>query len=272
MTLEYVFVKQKGKHFLTFLLFAIMPALVLSYIFPPSHYIAIFANYNTPNFANFGRLWLPLFDHPIWTLVIFVCGLLMLVFAIAAINSIIMRHFRVNDFSLPQLFISTDENFFPSFAIALTAIILALLLHTFNCLFILLWYSLRSSVLGLTLSITSVLLLLITGLYMWASLTMWLPIMSFNGIPVFKALQLSFAKSQNYHKKMFLTNFTIASFGLIFTIAAWLCRSITPIRILLDACVYIMYITLSIPATFITYCDVEGIKREDLIQSPYKRR
>jgi len=272
MTFEYVFVKEKGKHFLTFLLLAIMPALALSYIFPASQYITIFANYNTPYYANFGRLWLPIFSHPIWALLVFIFGLILLVIAISSINSIMMRHFRVNDFSLTRIFNSTDENFFSSLTISIALIILILFFHTFTCLFVVLWFSLKNSILGIILAILSVLCVLLITIYLCSAITLWLPIMTLNGIPIFRALQLSFSKAHSCQNKMFITNLFIALFCLIPTFLAWLFRDIWIIKLIFNSLVYITFITTLFPANLITYCDVEGITREDLIHSPYKRR
>lgn len=272
LTLDYLFKRNKGKPFLVFASFALLPSAVLAYFFPLSNLIGIFANYNTFAFANFGSLWLNIYDHSSWAFVGLICTFVLYGFCYSCICAIITRHFRVNDFSIPKIFNSINEYFFPSLAVVVSLYILILVLHTVGCIFIYLWFSLPNKLAGIIVALATELLLILLAIYISAALTLWLPIMSFNGLPMFKAMSTAFYKSRSFQKQAFACALIPLSITFVFSALAYFVSKYWYITWILNTAGYIFSVVVIITLNFVTFCEVEGVSREDLLQSPYKRR
>jgi hypothetical protein len=271
LTFDYLFKRGKGKHFLVFAMFALIPCAVMAYFFPASKLVGLFTNYNTVTFTSYGAIWLNIFSHTRLSLIAAICSFILFGFCCASICSIITRHFRVNDFSIPKVFHSMNENFFPALTVIVFVYLLILIMHSIGCLFIYLWFSLSTKVIGLILAIIFELLCILVGVYIISALTLWLPIMSFNGLPMFRAMSTAFYKSRSFQKHVFV--------GTLFPIIVTLCVCIVAYFIqiwyiswILNTFAYIFAVVVIITLDFVTFCEVEGVSREDLLQSPYKRR
>jgi hypothetical protein len=271
LTFDYLFKRGKGKHFFVFAMFALLPSAVMAYFFPASNLVGLFAKYNTVTFTSYGSIWLNIFSHTRWALVAAICSFVLYGFCYASICSIITRHFRVNNFSIPKIFHSMNENFFPALTVLVFIFLLILILHSIACLFIYFWFSLPIKLIGLVLAIASELLCILGGVYLISALTLWLPIMSFNGLPMFKAMSTAFYKSRSFIKDVFFGSLFPVLISLSVSICAYFIR-IWYISWILNTFAYIFVIVVIVTLDFVTFCEVEGVSREDLLQSPYKRR
>lgn len=271
LTFDYLFKRGKGKHFFVFALFALLPSAVMAYFFPASNLVGLFANYNTITFTSYGSIWLYIFSHTRLALIAAICSFVLYGFCYASICSIITRHFRVNDFSIPKIFHSMNENFFPALTVIVFIYLLILILHSISCLFIYLWFSLPLKVLGLILAILFEIICILCGVYLVSALTLWLPVMSFNGLPMFRAMSTAFYKSRSFQKNVFVATLFPIVITLCLCIAAYFIK-IWYISWILNTFAYIFSIVVIVTMDFVTFCEVEGVSREDLLQSPYKRR
>jgi hypothetical protein len=272
LTLNYLFIKGKGKHFLIFALFALLPSAVFAYFFPISNFIGVFANYSTFNITNYGTLWLSIYSHTTWAFVAFICTLILFGFSYASISSIITRHFRVNDFSIPKFSNSINENFFPALTVVISLYILAILLHTIGCLFIFLWLALQNRILGLLLAGFCEIICLIGVAYWFSAFTLWLPIRSFNGLKMFKAMSTAYDKSRNFQAGVFISTLIPLIICSVLFAVAYMVNSIWYLSWLINTISYIFGVVVILTLSYVTFCEVEGVSREDLLQSPYKRR
>lgn len=272
LTFDYLFKRGKGKHFLVFSLFALLPSAVMAYFFPASNLIGLFANYNTVTLTSYGSLWLNIYSQTSWAIVAVICSFILYGFCYSSICSIITRHFRVNDFSIPKIFHSMNENFFPALTVLVFVYLLILIMHSIGCLFIYLWFSLANKIAGLILAVSFELLCILGGIYIISALTLWLPIMSFSGLPMFKAMSTAFYKSRSFQKDVFVGSLIPVLFALCLCIASYFVSKLWYISWILNTFAYIFVIVVIITLDFVTFCEVEGVSREDLIQSPYKRR
>ncbi|HKL73917.1 MAG TPA: hypothetical protein VJ903_03395 [Clostridia bacterium] len=272
LTFDYLFKRGKGKHFLVFSLFALLPSAVLAYFFPASDLVSLFANYNTVSLASYGSLWLNIYSQTPWSLTALICTFVLSGFCHASICSIITRHFRVNDFSIPKIFHSMNENFFPAITVLVFVYLLILIVHSIGCLFIFLWFSLSNKILGLVLAAIFQILSIMGAVYIKSALTLWLPIMSFNGLPMRRAISTAFYKSRSFQKQVFVSSLIPILFSLCLCIGAYFVSHIWYISWILNTIAYLFSVVVIITLDFVTFCEVEGVSREDLLQSPYKRR
>ncbi len=272
MTFDYLFRRGKGKHFLVFALFALLPSAVMAFFLPASNLVGLFANYSTVALKNYGTLWLTLFSHARWAPIALISSFILYGFCYASMCAMITRHFRVNDFSIPKIFHSMNEYFFPALTVLVFVCLLILIMHTVGCLFIYLWFSLPSKIAGLVLGIVSELLVIAGGIYVIAALTLWLPTMAFNGLPMIRAMSTAFYKSRTFQKKAFSCTLIPALISICLCIAAYFAGRAWYITWILNTLSYLFCIVVLVTLDFVTFCEVEGIPREDLLQSPYKRR
>ena len=271
LTFDYLFRRNRGKAFFVFAMFALLPSAVVAYFFPISNIIGLFANYNTQSFASYGSIWLSIISHSKWAIVAAICSFVLYGFCYASICAIITRHFRINDFSIPKIFHSMNENFFPALTVLVFIFLLIIIIHSISCLFIFLWLALSNKLLGVILAIIFELICIAGGVYLISALTLWLPIMSFNGLPMFRAMSTAFYKSRSFQKKAF------GATCVPILILIGLCTAAYFVKIwyltwILNTIAYIFVVVVIITLDFVTFCEVEGVSREDLLQSPYKRR
>lgn len=272
MTFEYLFKRAKGKHFFVFGLFALLPSVVLAYFFPASNLIGVFANYNTIRIENFGWLWLNIYSHSQFSGLAFFSTFVLYSFSAASICTIITRHFRVNDFSVPKLFKSVNENFFPALTVVVSIYILITALHTVGCLFMYWFFAIPNKVIALVLSVIIEMGLIFGAVYVVSALTLWMPIMSFNGLKMFTAMSTAFYKSRSFHKSAFINTLIPVLISLSLSVVAYFLKDVWYLKWIVNTASYIFGTVVLITLNFVTFCEVEGVSREDLLQSPYKRR
>ena len=269
-TFNYIFSHGKGKRFLVFALFAALPAAGLAYYFPASNLIHYLFNYRDFPHASWGELWLNLFPvKPLGFLFIFLAFVLF-VFFFSAITTIVTRHLRIGKFSVPKLSALFNENFFPALHFSFFVAVTLVIIHTFCTFFLYLW-TFTYLWLTITLSVFTIVVFVTLATYLYAAVTLWLPIMSLNGSSWLKSLQTAFIRSRGQTRKFLLSYAILLVIILIFGFAAFFTRHVWYVSWIITTVSYILLVVFTVNYSIISYFEVESITREDLIRSPYLR-
>lgn len=264
LTWSYLFKNRKGKQFFVFAALVLIPCAIIAYFYPLSNFISWLVNYYQHSIPSWNILWLGVFPVSIKGYIAIVFAFVCFIFAEAAISTMISRHLRVGRFSTKGILLSANENFFPALYSCIGFGMSALVLHTIISLFLFLWLVAKVKVLGLIFSIISVMVLAILFIYMWATTNLWLPIMSFNGLNVFKSFAVAFYKSRINQKKFFIPYIVVITIVVGFAFGAYYARIIPALSYILTTISYIFASVFIISFNFISYFKAESIPREDL--------
>lgn len=266
-TFEYLFRQDKGKRFWFLWLFFLPTGLTMGYFFPTSEYFDIFFSYPTATFDSFGAFWRSSFNASGWAILGLIGSGILFVVGLAYVSALLTRHIRVGRFSLPNFFRAINNNFFPALAVTAFFLVVVFLAHLLFVGLAYAWLRLSSRTVGLIFTIMFFLLILEGTFYLLSSTTLWLPTMSFTGTYVFRAFPVAFYKSRNCQRKLFVPCLLAVAIclgvGLVsHFITQWY------VSFILHALVYSFVLTLTVAFSFISYCELESIPREDL-RRPY---
>lgn len=264
LTWAYLFKNGKGKQFCVFSTLALIPCAIIAYFYPLSNFISWFFNYYQHTFTSWSDLWLGVFNVAPRGYFFIAFAFAFFVFAEAAISSMISRHLRVGRFSTKGILLSVNENFFPALFACLGFAVIIILTHTIISLFLFMWLTVKIKLLGLIASIITTVVLGTLFIYMWATTNLWLPIMSFNGLNVFKSFSVAFYKSRISQKKFFIPYIVVIAIVVGFGFGAYYTRMIYPLSYILTTTSYIFASVFIISFNYISYFKVESIPREDL--------
>lgn len=271
LTLQYLFKMGKDLRFPVLFLFAFPSAAAIGYYFPITGYINWFADFSVNSFTSYGNMWLSLISRDSLQLAILFIGYILLMMSLSVITTLIIRSMRTGTFQLKNVFGLINENFIPGFFVATVFFISLITFHSLACLFLFLWQKIFHLALALTLSVATVLILLTLLLLCMATQALWMPLMAYYGKSPFKAMTVSIVKSRG--KTAQLISFysiifaIILGFGLLGTLvkniwAAWMLNTVS----------YALSMVLLSTLGVVTFFDIEGITREDLVKRPYLRR
>lgn len=264
LTWSYLFKNGKGRQFIVFAALALIPCAIFAYFYPLSNFIGWIANYYQHSVPSWNILWLGVFPVSLKGYFLIAFASSCFVFAEAAISTMISRHLRVGRFSTKGIFLSANENFFPALFSCLGFIFSIIIMHTILSLFLFLWLTIKIKILGLIFSCISITILVTLFIYMWATTNLWLPIMSFNGLNVFKSFSVAFYKSRINQKKFFITYIVVIGIVVGFAFAAHYARIIPMLPFILTTISYVFASVFIIAFNFISYFKAESIPREDL--------
>lgn len=271
LTLQYLFKIDKGKRFLSLLIFAIPSCFVLAYYFPITGYMEWILNY-TGNYSSYSELWLSLVERDTFKLGLLLIGSILLILSISTVTTLTIRSVRVGKMQVNNVFFLVNENFFPSFFMMSFFILSLLLLQSVICLFLFLWQTISSFILSYILSLIILFLALILAIFICSRMALWLPLMSINGIKPIKALGISFAKTHPHRKSLFVTYLCLIIIIVSLGIVAFFLGDIWYLKWLINALNYTIATVFFVVTSILAYFDIEGITREDLIKRPYLRR
>lgn len=248
----------------------LVPCAIIAYFFPMSDYLSFFFDYQSLKFADWGQLWLASFNHSPAAMGALACAFVLLVPTIAYVATVITRHIRVGEFALPKILYSVNENFFPALSATLFFAISVFVAHTLYTLFLYMWMRTLVSSWALALSVITFLLIIVLLTYVSSATTLWLPIMSFTGMYVFKSLGLSFSKAKN-HKNFFLTALIITVAAFAVSLIAHFTRHIWYVKWIIHSVIYAFVAVFFVVYNMISYCEAESITREDLAKRYFGR-
>lgn len=268
-TLSYLFVKGKGKRFLAFFSFALVPSVILAYGLRTD---LILKNlFDTPTYNNWPELFFAYFPSKRSFSTIFV-ALIVFVLSTACISGAVIRHFRVGDFSPKQLGKSFNDYAFPAFlytAMNLMIYFVAYLLYSF---FAYMWYTITSPKAYVALSILSLIAISCAVLYIVSSITTWLPSMCIKGVYSPNSLSTAFYQSRG-KQKLFLPGHFFVIFILMITgLISYFVSKVWYVSWIINAVGFAFSYTFSIIFIITAYFGESGLPREDLKVNPYKRR
>jgi len=269
-TLDYLFLYGKGKRFFLLWLFFLPTCLLVGLFFPTSKYVDILFSFRTATYPSFSAFWLNSFNSAWWALVGLAIAFVLFLLSVSYVSAIITRHIRIGKLAFPNFFRAVNNNFFPAMAVTAFFLLVAFVAHLVFIGLAYLWMQLASRVLGLVMTILFLILILIGMTYLLSSTTMWLPTMSFSGQYVFRALGVAFYKSRNYQRKFFVPALFAVAAVTVVAVAGHFCP-VWYVTAILHALIYSVVLTVTVAFSFITYCESESIKREDLAQKYFGR-
>lgn len=271
LTFQYLFKIDKGKRFLSLLFFAIPSCLVLAYYFPITGYFEWFMNY-TGDYSSYSALWLSLVERDSLKLGLLLLGYILLIFSVSAIATLTIRSVRIGKFQIKNPFYLINENFFPSFYLMTFFMISLIIVQSLVCLFLFLWQTLPGYTLGYILSILIMLISLFFTTFIYSGMCLWLPLMSINGLRPFKAIGITYSKTHKERKLLFVTYLLAMSVIVLIGFIAYIFRDIWYIKWLINTANYAIATVFFAVLSILSYFEIEGIAREDLIKRPYLRR
>lgn len=271
LTLQYLFRLDNGKRFIYLLLFALPACLVIAYYFPITGYFEWFFNY-TGDYTSYTQLWLSLLERDTLKIGILFAGYILLILSVSTIVTTVIRSLRIGKFQIKSIFYLMNENFFPALYLMTFFILSLLLFQSIICLFLFLWQNLESFLLSYLLSLSFTIICLIGVAFIYSGLTLWLPIMSINGLKPFKAMGVSYTKSHKARWQLFVA--VIIPLAVIIAIGfiSFLFRNIWYISWALNALNYAFSTVYFTSLAILSYFEIENITREDLVKRPYLRR
>lgn len=266
-TLSYLFVRGKGKRFLAFFAFALVPSLILAYGLRTEAVLKnLFAN---PVYHNWSELFLAYFPSKRSFTTIFV-GLIVFVLSTACISGAVIRHFRVGDFSAKQIGKSFNDYALPAFLYTAMNLITYFVAYVLYSLFAYMWYTLTSPSAYIALTIISFFVILSVLLYGVSSITTWLPLMCIKGVYTPNSLSAAFYQSRG-KQKYFLPGHIFATLILMITgVISYFVSKIWYVSWIINAVGFAFSYTFSIIFIITAYFGESGLPREDLKVNPYK--
>ncbi len=266
--LQFFFVLDKGKRLFCFLIVVLPLSFLVSLIFPLDTYTSWIRAFSTP-YPTFGSLWLSLQPNFHW--IVLVVALIGLVIAFSAYSTLTLRCFRVGHFNMKGFFRSANENFFASFYLLISIIVLYMFWQFVLALFLFLCQ--KATSLTAVKLFSSITVLIWSGVFLPLILpmVMWFPLMAINGLPPARALTRALQKIGHHgrHILVALAFMAVAIFalGLISGVVGNGAFSVTfnSIAFTFGFC-YFTVLNMTV------YFDIEGLVREDIIRSLYFAR
>lgn len=268
-TLQYLFAFDKGIRFIKLLLIALPAAAAIGYYFPITGYLEWFASFTENGFATYGEMWLQLVSKDSLQLLILIAGYILLIAAISAICTLIMRSIRLGKFQFKSIFFLINENVFPGFFIATFLLVSLLSYHSLICLFLFLWQKVLLKTAALIVSIITMLLGLTLLMLAYSTQALWLPIMAYYGVRSGKALGLSISKGRAHIPQLFMCYMFLLMVVLGLGLLCMLIRSAWYVTWIINSLSYAFAIVYIVTLSMVSFFDIEGIPREDLAKKPY---
>ena len=269
-TFDYLFAYGKGKRFFLLWLFFLPACIFVGLFFPSSKYVDILFSFRTASYPSFYAFWIDSFNSAWWSITGLAIAVVLFLLAVSYVSAIITRHIRIGKLTFPNFFRAVNFFFFPALAVTALFLTITFVSHILFVALAYLWMQLSSRILGLVMTILFFLLILLGMSYLLSSTTLWLPTMSFSGMYVFRALGVAFYKSRNCQRKFFVPFLIAVAAVAAVAFAGHFCP-IRPLAAALHTLIYSVVLTVAVPFSFISYCESESIKREDLAQKFFGR-
>ncbi len=262
-TMEYLFVLEKGKRFLTIFL-----------LFLPVGFVAAFA---APNAVVFK--WLSNFtvgDTDFWhawclngnlnrdvTLGGLCVAVVFIMFFFSVISTVVARSMRVGVFKLSGIFREFNENFFPVMAATLMYGAITIVIKTLMTAFFVMFQTFEDVVVAALFSCVVGILSFFLLCFMATIGVLYLPFMVFNGLRSFHAFTASASKiTGKLQVKMFFA-VTLPVLVCVGTgVAVGAARNVIA-SVVVETVTYTLIFTYIVTLTFVSYYEILGLKRED---------
>jgi len=270
-TFNYLFVHDKGKRFLLFSLFALLPCAAFAYFYPAGRFIGWFFNYvSVSRQSSWASLWVNIFYiRPLEYLYV-AAAIVLTVFLLSGMTTVIIRPLRIGKFTVPKMSTLLGENLFPAIHTTAFIVISVLVTHTLSTFFLYLW-TFFPNTLGLILSIVTIFTFTFTAVYTYAAMTLWLPVMSMTGLSGVRALGTALACSRGHVGAFFGGFLVMFSLILVGAVISYFTAFIWWIGFIVTALSYTVVTVFCITHSTLAYFEAESITREDLVRSPYLR-
>lgn len=262
-TMEYLFVLEKGKRFLTIFLLFLPVGFVAAFAAPNAVVFKWLSNFTVGD-TDFWHAWC--FNGNLnWhvTLGGLCVAAIFIMFFFSVVSTVVARSMRVGVFKLSGIFREFNENFFPVMAAtfmygAITLIIKAVL----TALLVMFQTFEDATVAALFSSVAGVLAFLLLC-FMVTIGVIYLPFMVFNGLRSFHAFTASAGKiTGKLQVKMFFTVTIPVTVCVAIGVAVGAARN-SIASIIVETVTYTLVFTYIVALTFVSYYEILELKRED---------
>ena len=262
-TMEYLFVLEKGKRFLTIFLLFLPVGFVAAFAAPNAVVFKWLSNFTVGD-TDFWHAWC-LNGNLNWPITLggLCVAVIFIMFFFSVVSTVVARSMRVGVFKLSVIFREFNENFFPVMAAtfmygAITLIIKAIL----TALFVMFQTFEDATVAALFSCVAGILAFLLLC-FMVTIGVMYLPFMVFNGLRSFHAFTASASKiTGKLQIKMFFTVTIPVTVCVAVGVAVGAARNAVA-SIVVETVTYTLVFTYLVALTFVSYYEILELQRED---------
>ncbi len=270
-TLEYLFVLERGKRFWTLFLLSLPTGFLVSSAMPEQAFYKYFSNYVTGN-IGYWNTWNynGALDYRI-THIAGVLAFMVYLFVGAIMYTVVSRSLRVGVFRVSNPISECNESFFPTLYSAVFYLIILVLVKAVNTALTTFFLHVGNAGLSLGLTVTALILMYVWVSYVMTIGTLHVPFMVFNGLNPFRAFVMSAGRISG---KTAIKTFPQIFLPVLLTVAVGTCAGIAQSRLIsaiVGAVAYAMLITYLTAYSFVSYYEVNDMKREDYTREYYYR-
>ncbi len=254
------------------LLYSIIPALGFACLYNPGIIIRYFKHYNKPNLMGFGEIYDAInnFSHMggLWWLAM----IIVLTFGVASLGAMagsVQRRMRYgieyrNSFG--NLWNKINSFFIPVLLSVVSFMLIMQVYFLLLSMFCFIWLKLHNEVVGMTLSILT-LILLASGVLVCTSIfSTILPNMAIKGYSFFKAVQMGVTETMSHIGKILwsLALPTVLMLVPVFLVNLFEYPGCWIVNYLFSVMFYLVAFTMGVPLSYTIFFDLNDMKREDL--------
>ena len=260
-TFEYLFTEGKGKKFLFYFLISLVPSALISACFSVSKGIKNLVN--SPDYANWGELWMSYFNSDMSFIAIAV-GVIALILVAAAAEGLTISHFRTGSVSIKKTGRSFNDYFMPSVIFTFLSIALYALFFTIYTLVSFMWFYYFNETAYAVLSFISFFVFLGGAVYIISALTLWFPSMCIMGIYTPSAMLKAFYGSRT-KQKYFLPGHIVCILVVgVFSVVSYFTSDLWYVSWILSSIGYALGFAFYYIFVTVAYFGENCLPREDL--------
>lgn len=254
------------KHFLKLLLCVLLPAIVLAFLKSFSKTAAYIVNFYSQSGSSFSDVFISSTRFDWIGLAKGVATVLLISLVGAFLVGTITRHIRTGKLDVSKILTRINENFFQVlitvFALAIGLVLFGLI----NSAFITLWLKVCArKVVALVLSLLTNAILFFIAIVTISSFSLWTPIMAMTGQPIFTSLATSIRETRSHSFFSFFIGVLlplVPAFLIVYLVSL---SKVFWVILLGDILFYIIILLYYPVFVVVSYCDVFGLDREDLL-------
>lgn len=260
LNLQYLFSYGKGKRFATLFLILLPLSVAAAFAMPTAQFTGWFIEY-PGGYRNYLQLVAQMFSgFHWWAMLIFLIVAVATVSVVMSLNNYCLRTGRLSVRYPARLL---NDNLIPSFFMVLVAAIVMVLWFALLLLFVFLFHYIKNLILAQVVSILFFLFATFGLSAFFATIVLWLPVMSHNGIRPYKAIGYAVEKIGSVWWKSFFATVPITVMVLAVSVGMWFTGSVAAC-VAVDIIIYDIVFVYFISLCDIMFFDVEGLPREDM--------
>ncbi len=254
------------------LLYSIIPALGFACLYNPGIIIRYFKHYNRPDLSSFGEIYDAInnFTHMggLWWLAMVV----VLTFGVASLGAMagsVQRRMRYgieyrNSFG--NLWNKINSFFIPVLLAMVSFMLIMQVYFLILSMFCFIWLKLHNAVVGMILSILTLLLLVSGVMVCVAMFSTILPNMAIKGYSFFKAIQMGASETLSNIGKILISLAlpSVAMLVPVFLVNLFEYSGSWAVNYLFSVMFYLGSFTIGVPLSYTIFFELNDMKREDL--------